>query len=171
MEGINDTLICLIPKEEVPRNMSQFQPISLYNVIVKTVYKIIANKLKPFMIQLTEKYQSSFILGRSMIDNVIVAQELVHFLSKLKGSIGSFVLNVDLEKAYDRVDWSFLREVLKITEFKAEYCNIIVDCVTLASLSICYNSERFQPFKPSRGLCQGGPLSPYLFVLCMKVLS
>lgn len=104
MEGINDTLICVIPKEEVQENMSQFQPVSLYNVIVKTVYKILANKLKPFMIQLTEKYQSSFIPRRSTIDNVVVEQELVHFLSKLKGSTESFVLNVNLEKAYDRVD-------------------------------------------------------------------
>lgn len=135
------------------------------------VSKILANRLKPMMIKLTGLTQASFIPGRSTVDNIIIAQELVHSLSKRKGKNGAFVLKVDLEKAYDRVDWTFLRAILDATSFKAELISLIMDCVTSTSLSICWNGEALEPFTPSRGLRQGDPLSPYLFVLCMEVLG
>lgn len=82
--------------------------------------KVLANRLKPIMSKLTGQFPSSFILGRSIMDNVVVAQEALHSLKKKKGSKGGFILKVDLEKAYDRINWAFLKQVLKFTGFKED---------------------------------------------------
>lgn len=171
IDDLNNVLICLIPKCKVPESFSQFRPISLCNVLVKVVSKILANRLRPLMASLMENYQASFISGRSTSDNIIVAQEVVHSLQRLKGRKGGFILKVNLEKAYDRVDWGFLGKVLKCTGFKPEFVNIILDCIPTAEVAVCWNGESLTSFKPSRGLRQGDPLAPYLFVLCMEVLS
>lgn len=104
------------------------------------------------MEKLTREHPSSFIPGRSTIDNIIVVQELVHTLMKKKVENGGFVLKVDLEKAYDKVDWGFLREVLRATGFKSHIIHLIMDCVTSASLAVCWNREVFPTFSLSRGL-------------------
>lgn len=140
-------------------------------MLVKVVSKILANRLRPLMASLMENYQASFISGRSTSDNIIVAQEVVHSLQRLKGRKGGFILKVNLEKAYDRVDWGFLGKVLKCTGFKPEFVNIILDCIPTAEVAVCWNGESLTSFKPSRDLRQGDPLAPYLFVLCMEVLS
>lgn len=116
LPGLNEFLICLIPKGETPELLNQFRPISLCNVLAKLVSKILANHLKSLMCKLTGKFQSSFILGRSTTDNIVIAQELVHSLRRRKGSKGGFVMKVDLEKAYNRVNWTFLREVLRLRD-------------------------------------------------------
>lgn len=113
VEGLNHALICLIPKGESPELLSHFRPISLCNVMVKVASTILANRLKPLMIRLTSQNQSSFIPGRSTVDKIIVAQELVHLLTKRKGTQCGFVLKVDLEKAYDRVDGPTLERSCK----------------------------------------------------------
>lgn len=137
IEGINESLICLIPKGEAPELISQFRPISLCNVLAKVVTKVLANRLKPIMSKLTGRYQSSFIPGRSTIDNIVVLQEFVHSLSRRKGQKWAFILKVDLQKAYDRIHWGFLWEVLQITRFKHDLINLVMDCVTSASLAVC----------------------------------
>lgn len=103
--GLNDAIICMIPKGNAPEKLTQFCPISLCNVLVTAISKVFVNRIKPLMTKLVGSYQSSFIPGKSTIDNVVVAQKVIHFLNKLNGGKGAFVLKVDLEKAYDRVDW------------------------------------------------------------------
>lgn len=80
-------------------------------------------------------------------------------------------MKVDLEKAYDRVDWNFLKEVLRVKGFKSVLQQLIMECITTTKLAMNWNGEILETFFPSRGLCQGDPLSPYLFVLCMETLS
>lgn len=110
--GMNEAIICLIPKGDAPESLNQFRPISLCNVLLKIVSKIIANRLKPIMTKLTNRFQSSFIPGRSTTDNVVIAQEILHSLKRRKGSMRGFILKVDLENAYDRVDWIFFKGIL-----------------------------------------------------------
>lgn len=71
--GINEALICLIPKGEQSETLNQFQPISLCNVLCKAVSKVLSNRLKPLMSTLTGMFQASFIPGRSIVDNIVVA--------------------------------------------------------------------------------------------------
>lgn len=123
---LNSSIICLLPKGENPKTVSQFCPISLCNVLLKVITKVLANRLKSVMPKLTGRYQSSFIVGRSTKDNRIVTQERVHSLSKQKGKEGAFILKVDLEKAYDRVEWTFLEEVLKVTSFNLTLVSLIL---------------------------------------------
>lgn len=104
ISGINEALICLIPKRDQPETLKQFQPISLCNVLCKVVSKVLANRLKPLMSMLARKFQVSFIPALSTVDNIVIAQELLHSLKNRKGRKGSFILKVDLEKAYDRID-------------------------------------------------------------------
>lgn len=115
--GLNESIICLIPKCQALETLNHFRPISVCNVLVKIISKAIANRLKPMMHKLTGASQASFIPVRSTADNITAAQEVLHSLQRRKGTNGGFALKVDLEKAYDRVDWNFLREVLPFIGF------------------------------------------------------
>lgn len=81
------------------------------------------------------------------------------------------VVKIDLEKAYDRVSWPFLEHVLHAVGFDDSMVRLIMFIVTTAKMSIVWNGKRLDTFQPSRGLRQGDPLAPYLFILCMEFLS
>ncbi len=109
--------------------------------------------------------------GRRGIDNVIIAQELIHSIQRKKGRIGQFILKLDLEKAYDRLKWDFIREVLMFFKFPTSFVNLVLECVSTSSFSILVNGGQMETFKPSKGIRQRDHLSPYLFILCMEYLS
>ena len=109
LPDINHTNILLIPKVKNSERMSEFRPISLCNVIYKIISKVLANRLKQVLPQIISPTQSSFVLGRLITDNVLVAFETLHTMhSKKKGKTGSMALKLDISKAYNRVEWHFL---------------------------------------------------------------
>lgn len=151
--------------------MSQFRPIALCNVIIKLISKILSNRRQLVMPTLTGLCQSSFIPGRLVTDNIIIAQEIVHSLRQKRGKLGGgFIAKVDLEKAYDHVEWEFLHRILRITGFQLHLQALIMNIVTFTTLRVCWNGEPLAAFHPTHGLRQGDPLSPYLFFLCMETL-
>ncbi|KAK9277915.1 hypothetical protein L1049_027472 [Liquidambar formosana] len=110
--GINKTLITFIPKIPHPENMSQFRPISLCDVSMKIISKILVSKLRPFLSSIVAPAQSSFIPGRLTSDNILITQEAIYTMKKKEGRSGLMVIKVDLAKAYDQISWDFLRSVL-----------------------------------------------------------
>ncbi|KAL8151704.1 hypothetical protein V2J09_021512, partial [Rumex salicifolius] len=109
----NDALIVLIGKVSKPERISQFRPISLCNVLFRTITKVMVIRLKEVISKLIGPTQSSFIPGRLSTDNIVMVQEAVQSMRRRKGRKGWMLLKLDLEKAYDRIRWDFLEDMLK----------------------------------------------------------
>lgn len=109
---MNQSLLVLIPKVDRPENIKQFRPTSLCNVIYKAITKAIVNRLKPLLPQIVSPNQTSFIPGRTMSDNILIYQEVLHTFRNKKGRKGFMMLKLDLEKAYDHLDWNFIQDTL-----------------------------------------------------------
>ncbi|GAU20296.1 hypothetical protein TSUD_337770 [Trifolium subterraneum] len=111
--SLNDTNICLIPKCDNPTSMKDLRPISLCNVLYKMISKVLANRLKCCLDKCVSQEQSTFVEGRSILDNSLIATEVIHALKrKTKGRRGELTLKIDISKAYDKEDWGFLRGVM-----------------------------------------------------------
>lgn len=115
--------------------------------------------------------QASFVVGRHITDNIVIAQEAVHTMQSGRGKHGVMALKIDLEKAYDRVSWAFLYETLNEAGVPTTLVDVIMTCFSTNTMQILWNGDMTDSFTPSRGLRQGCPLSPYLFVLCMERLA
>ncbi|CAL1371641.1 unnamed protein product [Linum trigynum] len=170
-EAVTESTLVLIPKVDSPERVTQLRPISLNNVCLKSITKAITSRLKPPMRKLVSPRHSSFIPGRQTTDNIIVVQEVLHTLRKRRGKKGGMIFKIDLEKAYDMLRWDFVRDTLKEVGLPSSWITCIMYCVEHNTMRIRWNGELSQPITPSRGVRQGDPLSPYLFVLCMERLS
>ncbi|KAL4307123.1 uncharacterized protein LOC107605009 [Arachis ipaensis] len=167
----NATLITLIPKVKQPDSITLFRPISLCNVTYKCVSKIIVERLKPTLKDRISPYHSSYVPGRKIHDNILIAKEMTHIMKKMKGRRGFMAIKFDFEKAYDRVRWSFLKECLDGFDVGAQLTNLIMECVSSVSYNLLWNGGKTESFRPTRGIRQGDPISPYLFVIVMDKLS
>ena len=166
---INLTWVALIPKIDEAVEIKDYRPISMVGCLYKLISKILANRVKLVMPGLVGETQSAFVSGRQILDGGLIANEVVWWLKKAKMS--GFMLKLDFQKAYDTVRWSFLDHVLDCMGFGSKWRSWVGHCVTSASMSILVNGSPSAPFKMNRGLRQGDPLSPFLFVLVGEVFN
>lgn len=145
--------------------------IGLCNTTYKIITKIIVNRLKPFLPLRIGPSQGSFLSNRRASDNVIIFQEFITHFSKIKGKARNMVLKIDLKKAFDRIEWSFIKETPTLFHLPTKLISLIISCITSTSISILINDDKTTPFKPTRGIRQEDSLSPYIFILCMRRLS
>lgn len=150
ISNVNQTLLTLIPNCEDLSRVSHFRPNALCNVVYKVITKIIAQSFRAILPYVVSENQSSFIPGRSTVDNILELQETIHSLRHLKGRKGNIVLKLDLEKAYDRLEWSFVMHSLNCLCIPQELQDLIFHCIFSASLKINWNGSQSESFSSSR---------------------
>ncbi|GJV19061.1 hypothetical protein Tco_1368081 [Tanacetum coccineum] len=151
LKELNHTIIALIPKVNAPARVNDYRPISCCNVIFKCISKIIANRLKDSLKRLVRPNQSAFVPGRCISDNILLIQEIMHNYHLDRGA-PRCAFKVDIQKAYDTVDWEFLRVALIGFGFHDRMISWIMKCVTTTSFSISINGSLHGYFKGKRGL-------------------
>jgi len=170
LPNFNSNTLVLIPKTNNADSVDQYRPIAVANFKFKIISKILADRLASIMPAITSVQQRGFIRGRNIKDCICLTSEAINVLNK-KSFGGNMALKVDIEKAFDTLDWNFLLRVLKAFGFNDIFCNWIQSILASAKISISINGKLHGFFSCSRGVRQGDPLSPLLFCLAEEVIS
>lgn len=153
-----------------PTFVKEYRPITCCTTLYKKIAKILTEKLKTVVDYVVGPAQSAFIEGRNILDNVILAHELVKGYTQ-KGVFPICLIKIYIRKAYDSVEWSFIRMILLEYGMPVKIVELIMECVTTVSYSLLLNGGLTTKFQARKGLRQGDPMSLYLFVLVMEYLN
>ena len=165
---------CTHPKKQKnePEYITKLLPISLGNVVSWIISKVFANSLKPILPNVISNSQSAFVPSRIITDNTTVAFEMLNRMrNRAKEKKGHIAVKLDINKAYDRVEWEFLQRMMQKIGLPNQWVNLAMEIVRDASYSTLINGEPGGLITPTCGIKQGDPLSLYLFLICVEGLS
>jgi hypothetical protein len=149
-------------------DVNDFRPISLVGGIYKIISKVLANRFKSILGKIISNTQNAFIGDRQILDSVLIANECVD--SQIRSEDSGLLCKLDLEKAYDHVNWDFLLYLLQRCGFGEKWRAWIRFFISMVRFSILVNGTPSSFFNSSRGLQQGDHFSPLLFVVVLKAL-
>jgi len=167
--GINLTFLTLIPKNANSENAQGFRPIALCNVIYKIIDTLIAKRLKPLLLNIISPEQTGFVEGRQILDGLVVSQEMIRSLKQKKQK--GMMMKLDLSKAYDRLSWKYLKAVLGAYRFSSRWIEWVYSKISTPNFSILLNGLPSSTFSATRGIRQGDPISPFLFIMVAEGLG
>ncbi|GAU37423.1 hypothetical protein TSUD_395420 [Trifolium subterraneum] len=161
--------LTLVPKIKSPQGLGDFRPISLLGCLYKILAKVLAAPLALVIETLIPKTQTAFLKGRQLVEGIVVVNEVIDYSKKT--SKECVILNVDFEKAYDLVDWGFLDHMLLRFGFCVKWRAWMRACVCAGNMSILVNGSPTEEISIKRGLKQGDPPAPLLFLLVAEDLG
>ena len=150
-------------------DFKDLRPISLVGGLYKILTKVLEKRIKRVMDKVISQSQSTFVEGRQILDVVLIANEIIDSMLRRKDC--GLICKLDIEKAYDNINWEFVYQVLDIMGFGRQQISWIKWCISTASFSVFFNGIPVGFFQSSRGLRQSDPLSPYLFLIDMEALN
>eukprot|EP00253_Pinus_taeda_P015037 PITA_15037 len=167
--GLNATFIALIPKSEESNKPDKYRPIALCNIIYKIISKVVALRLKPVLPHIISPEQSGYVEGRQILDGIILTHEIIHSLKQSRKP--GMLLKIDLSKAFDSISWEYMQKVLHAFGFDNAWIRWVRGLISSAFFSILINGIPTSTFQASRGIRQGDPLSPFLFIIMAEGLG